>query len=527
MELVLPDGTRVAISGVMTVGRGDDSTVRLEHGSVSRRHARIVATAGMPLVEDVGSSYGTLLDGRAITGPAALSDGSRLTLGDVELRVERPRDAAEAGRTIVVPAGGTVMVSAAGAAAFDAPGTRFGFRPRVRSGYSMKRLEDEGDSRRVVLRNEISGEVLRMGDDEAALFELLDGSMALPDLMAAAENRFGMAGMARLTRLLSELGERGFLADVEARDKGAAKPSLVARFSRPRQKLFPGAGALFDRIYRRGGYLLFTPAGLAALATVAIAGLAAFVGLIVGRYGTPFVVASKVGFGGLAFLLGRFFVVAIHELAHGLTMASFGRKPSHAGVKLIFLFPFAFVDTSDSWFEPKRRRLAISGAGPASDFLVGGVFAIVALALSAGTLRDIFFQVAFAAYVGAFFNLNPLLDRDGYHMLVDWLHQPGLRPRAREHIMRKLAGKPVQADAPRSLTIYGALTLAWLVAAIGFVVIMTIVFYDRLLAIAPEEVVWSVLGAFYLLLFVPVALVFGRPAWERVRARRRAVPRAA
>lgn len=527
LELVLPDGSRVQLAGVMTVGRGEDNTVRLDHRSVSRRHARIIAGGGIPLVEDAGSSYGTILDGRAITAPAALSDGSSLVLGDVELRVERPRSGEEAGRTLIVPAGGTVMVSAAGAAAVDAPHTGFGFRPRARSGYSLKRLEDEGDSRRHVLRNEHTGEVLRMGDDEAALFEMLDGTMALPDLMAAAENRFGLAGMARLTRLLSELGERGFLADVEARQKAPGRGSLIARLSRSRQKVFPGAGRVFERIYMRGGFLFFTPAGLLTLTAIGLAGIAAFVGMIVGRYGTPFVVASKVGLGGLAFLLGRFVVVAVHEMAHGLTMASFGRKPSHAGVKLIFLFPFAFVDTSDSWFEPKRRRLAISGAGPASDVLVGGLFALLAFLLPPGTLRDIFFQVAFAAYVGAFFNLNPLLDRDGYHMLVDWLHQPGLRPRAREHIMRKLAGKPVRADAPRSLTIYGALTLAWLVAAASFVVIMTLFFYDRMVAIAPKEVVWTVLGAFYLLLFVPVMLVFGRPAWERIRTRRKAVAHAA
>ena len=31
------------------------------------------------------------------------------------------------------------------------------------------------------------------------------------------------------------------------------------------------------------------------------------------------------------------------------------------------------------------------------------------------------FETEFAAYVGAFFNLNPFIERDGYHMLVDWL----------------------------------------------------------------------------------------------------------
>ena len=34
-------------------------------------------------------------------------------------------------------------------------------------------------------------------------------------------------------------------------------------------------------------------------------------------------------------------------------------------------------------------------------------------------MRDIFFNLAFAAYVGGFFNLNPFIERDGYHILVD------------------------------------------------------------------------------------------------------------
>jgi len=60
--------------------------------------------------------------------------------------------------------------------------------------------------------------------------------------------------------------------------------------------------------------------------------------------------------------------------------------------------------------------MAISSAGPASDFAVGGVFGIISAALGAGTVRDVFFQLALAAYVGAFFNLNPFIDRDGYDL---------------------------------------------------------------------------------------------------------------
>ena len=65
-------------------------------------HARITADA---VLEDAGSSHGTWLDGVRVTGPSPLRDGAKIRLGDAELRVERRRDVAEAGRTIVVRAG--------------------------------------------------------------------------------------------------------------------------------------------------------------------------------------------------------------------------------------------------------------------------------------------------------------------------------------------------------------------------------------------------------------------------------------
>jgi putative peptide zinc metalloprotease protein len=209
-------------------------------------------------------------------------------------------------------------------------------------------------------------------------------------------------------------------------------------------------------------------------------------------------------------------------------MASFGRRVPRAGVKTIIGIPFAFVDTTEAWFEPRRRRIAVSAAGPASDLVIGGVAALVALALEAGNLRDIVYQVALAAYVGAFYNLNPMLDRDGYHMLVDHLGEPGLRKRARERLARRLSGQaPARGDDSRAIAVYGVLSLVWMVLAAGFVIILTLVYLDRLTAIAPEGVVWAVLGAFYLLLFVPVGFVLGRPLLARRRAARGEVAGAA
>jgi putative peptide zinc metalloprotease protein len=389
----------------------------------------------------------------------------------------------------------------------------------MRPGWRLKRLE-EGEARlRWVLSSDHSRDLLRMGGDDAAMVQMLDGEHALPDLMAESERRHGAAGVARLARLLADLGERGMLEGVEGAQHAPAS-GLLGRLVTPRERSFRGTGPLFERLYRRGGWILFTRPGLALIAAVALAGIGAFAALIVGRGGTPFVVADRIGLGGLVFLLGRFAVVAVHEMAHGLTMASFGRRVPRGGVKAVIGVPFAFVDTTEAWFEPRRRRLAISAAGPVSDLAVGGAAALAALALSPGNLRDIVYQVALAAYVGALYNLNPFLDRDGYHMLVDWLGEPGLRRRARERLARRLAGKPVPAEGGRALAIYGVASLGWMIGAVGFVIILSLVYVQRLQDIAPPEVVWAVLGAFYVLLFIPVAVVLGRPLWERRRARR-------
>ena len=228
----------------------------------------------------------------------------------------------------------------------------------------------------------------------------------------------------------------------------SAVPGFWRRLLTPREKVFRGTGARVDALYRDGGWVLFTRPALWLIAALCVAGIGVFAALIALRYGTPFVVASKIGIGGLVFLLGRFAIAAVHETAHALTMASFGRRVEKAGLKLVVILPYVFVDTSEAWFEPRRRRIAISAAGPVSDLSLGAIFAICCLALPAGTVRDILFQLAFAGYVGAFFNLNPFIERDGYHMLVDWLREPGLRRRAREQFARRLSGAGRTSDSP-------------------------------------------------------------------------------
>jgi len=438
-----------------------------------------------------------------------------IRLGDAELRVEAPANDAGAGRTIVVPAGASLVVPSAGPAAFMQQAVAPGLRPRVASGWALKRLEASEGEKRYVLRDLKGGDFVRMTSSDARLFELIDGSRTVTELIAEAERVEGPAGPGRLARLLADLGDRGLLAGVEGRSREPAPQGRVARLFRPREKVFDRLGPWFTSLYRHGAWVLFTRPALVAICALSAVGVGVFTYLIARRYGTPFVVASKIGIGGLVFLLGRFAVVALHETAHGLAMVSFGRKVVKVGIKVMLVFPYAFVDTSEAWFEPRRRRIGVSAAGPLSDLALGGIFGIACLVASPGTIRDIFFQLAFASYVGAFFNLNPFLDRDGYQILSDVLDEPGLRRRSREQFQRLLSGGERRTTDSRALTYYAIAGVVWSVLAVGFAIVLTRRYYSVLEALAPPGVVWAAFACLYLMLFVPVVWTLARPLWQR------------
>jgi len=134
-------------------------------------------------------------------------------------------------------------------------------------------------------------------------------------------------------------------------------------------------------------------------------------------------------------------------------------------------------------------------------------------------VRDIFFNVAFAGYVGAFFNLNPFIERDGYHMLVDWLREPGLRRRAREQFARRLSGRGRSGDSP-VLARYSLWGLGWTVLAGGFAVALSLRYEPILTALAPATVVHVVMGTLWVLFFVPALVVIGKPLVERANMNR-------
>lgn len=87
--LVWNERVIVLEKGDHTVGRDPECGVWLDASGVSRRHARIRTVRGdeAVLLEDLGSTNGTLVQDVPITGEVRLTDGAEIQIGSVRLKL--------------------------------------------------------------------------------------------------------------------------------------------------------------------------------------------------------------------------------------------------------------------------------------------------------------------------------------------------------------------------------------------------------------------------------------------------------
>ena len=85
----LRDGVAYDLSDGAVLGRGDQSDIQLEDSFASTSHARLVPQGDVVVLEDLGSTNGTYLNGEPLRGPQPLHVGDRIRIGDSEFTFER------------------------------------------------------------------------------------------------------------------------------------------------------------------------------------------------------------------------------------------------------------------------------------------------------------------------------------------------------------------------------------------------------------------------------------------------------
>lgn len=83
-----PAGRTVTLTGEITIGRRGACDVALRDDSVSGRHAGFRRRSGHWEVEDLGSTNGTYVNGRRVTGALPLQPGDVISVGTSTWRFE-------------------------------------------------------------------------------------------------------------------------------------------------------------------------------------------------------------------------------------------------------------------------------------------------------------------------------------------------------------------------------------------------------------------------------------------------------
>jgi pSer/pThr/pTyr-binding forkhead associated (FHA) protein len=81
-------GTTFDLRDGATMGRSDHAEIRVDDPFASSAHARVFARGDFMLVEDMGSTNGTYLNGRQLRGAERLKVADVIRIGDSEYRYQ-------------------------------------------------------------------------------------------------------------------------------------------------------------------------------------------------------------------------------------------------------------------------------------------------------------------------------------------------------------------------------------------------------------------------------------------------------
>lgn len=82
-------GLHVDILGPVVIGRSPSSDIVIDEPYVSASHARFTIQGPALVLEDLGSTNGTMVNGHIIGQPVTLRDTDEVQVGDVIMRVGR------------------------------------------------------------------------------------------------------------------------------------------------------------------------------------------------------------------------------------------------------------------------------------------------------------------------------------------------------------------------------------------------------------------------------------------------------
>jgi putative peptide zinc metalloprotease protein len=307
-----------------------------------------------------------------------------------------------------------------------------------------------------ILKNTVTERYLLLSEPEKFLWEQMDGQRSMQDIATAYVLKYGAFDFEIIPALMKKLQRAQLLTLTptsrlrQALARNRRHPMVkylenvlfgLERINVSSRKVQP----FFRALYQGGGFFLFTRAGAAVVALLAVIGLVAGIRLwqhadnaLAGFGASPVAALVSVK---LLFL----FTVAAHQLVHGLALVHYKRRVREFGFTFLHGFvPTFYVDCTDIFMGTRRARVVTAISGALVHLVLGSLWFIVGTQLPAGTFWHAFAaasgMIQWQAFVVALYPFC-FIEMDGYHVLVDVLGVPTLKQDALAYTAAVLRGR--------------------------------------------------------------------------------------
>ncbi len=284
------------------------------------------------------------------------------------------------------------------------------------------------------------------------IWKHLDGKHSLNEITIEFFKEFNIFNPSIVSACIISLYEAGFIhLDIKKQTDDIKLPLLLRGFMKIQRLMeisiiFGNVDEWLTKSYSRFVWIFFSKVSRIVLPLIVLSGFLVFVLYFHHTANLLNVSPYKWTIFFAALILGMSTIV-LHELAHAYSTKSFGHSVKCFGIGWFWLSPMAFCDTSDMWLAPKNQRIAVDVSGLYLNLIFAGVSGLMMLFTNTPELLIFFWLFSLINYLAVMTNMDPLIELDGYYLLIDVLNAPNLRESAFSWLADELFSKDKSTDS--------------------------------------------------------------------------------
>jgi putative peptide zinc metalloprotease protein len=290
------------------------------------------------------------------------------------------------------------------------------------------------------LKNRRTEQIIQITETEKFLWEQMDGQASLQEIATSYLLHYGSFDFEIIPTLIVKL----LRADLLTMRPVSRLRAVLARNRRnPAARAMEGtlhalerltvtsrrSHQVFERMYRYGGFLLFSPWALVALGIMVVLGTRSGVAIWHDLSDVTHGLASHPLLAILLVKIVFWLTVINHQIIHALACVHYRRRVREFGFTILHGFiPTFYADVTDIFMATRRARIVNSVAGPLFHLFLGCFCFWIAVHLSPGLIQGFVAASALLQLQSFLISLYPFwfLEMDGYHILVELVGVPTL-----------------------------------------------------------------------------------------------------